>query len=184
MRIISGTARGRRLRAVRGRETRPTSDRVKETLFNILGDRVVDASFLDLFAGSGDVGIEALSRGAERAVFVESSRRAAQVIRENLASCGISSGYLVLCKTVASALTLLEGRGERFDLIFLDPPYASTLAAETLEKISQGTLLRPGGLVVAEHHHKTLLADEYGWLRRIRRKLIGETALSFYAVEA
>lgn len=182
MRIIAGTAKGRRLRALKGRRTRPTSDRVRETLFNILGDRVIGANFLDLFAGSGDVGIEALSRGAGRAVFVDVSQRAAGVIRENLSVCGILDGYNVICRTVASALNLLEERGEKFDLVFLDPPYASGLAAQTLGRISGKTLLPAEGLVVAEHHHKTLLAEDYGTLRCLRRRTIGETALSFYAV--
>jgi len=156
---------------------------VKETLFNILGDRVVEAKFLDLFAGSGDVGIEALSRGAARAVFVDVSRSAARVIHENLALCGISAGYEVLCRTVASALTLFEERGEQFDLIFIDPPYTSALAAETLERISRRALLRAGGVAIAEHHHKTLLAEEYRTLARFRHRTIGETTLSFYTSE-
>lgn len=181
MRIIAGTAKGRRLHAVKGRGTRPTSDRVKETLFNILGDRVVGASFLDLFAGSGDVGIEALSRGAARAVFVDVSRSATRVIRENLTGCGISAGYEVLCRTVQSGLTLFEERGERFDLIFVDPPYTSALAAETLERISRQALLRDEGVAIAEHHHKTVLAKQYCTLRCFRHRTIGETTLSFYA---
>ncbi len=181
MRIIAGKAKGKTLRTVKGLRTRPTSDRVKETLFNILGDRVPGARFLDLFAGSGDVGIEALSRGAERAVLVEVSRSAARVICENLAACGMVAGYEVLCRDVASALRHLEQRGEQFDLVFLDPPYKSTLAAETLDIISRSALLGGDGMVVAEHHHKTVLEEKYRNLVCLRQRTIGETTLSFYA---
>ena len=148
MRVVAGTHRGRTLRAPPGSETRPTSDRVREALFSILGPSIQDARVLDLFAGSGALGIEALSRGAAAAVFVDRSRRATQAIRANLAALGIEAEVRAL--EARAALRAASGRGEAYDLIFVDPPYR--LAAELGRELSEGlaAVLAPGSRVVTE----------------------------------
>ena len=123
MRVIAGSAKGRRLFAPKGTETRPTSDRVKESLFNILGERVIGGAVLDLYAGSGALGIEALSRGAARAVFVDAEKAAIETIRRNVEGAGFSDRATIRRASAKTALRDLTADGERFDLIFLDPPY-------------------------------------------------------------
>lgn len=147
MRVISGTARGRKLVSPEGNQVRPTLDRVKEAVFNMLAFSVQDASVLDLFAGSGGLGIEALSRGAARAVFVDASEASLRVVRENLAITRLD----VKAACVRSDfLTYLSGQSEPFDLIFLDPPYAGGYLEPALLKIREKRLLAQGGLVVCE----------------------------------
>ncbi len=180
MRVIAGKFRSRNLQSLEGRETRPTYDRLKETLFNVLQSAGVleDASFLDLFAGTGSIGIEALSRGAASVCFVESNRKAANLIRSNLASLGIRDGVTVIESEVASALPSLE---DPFDVIFLDPPYQMKGEYErALRLLSSGTLLKPTTIVVAEHEKRFDPGDGYASLRRYRLLTQGESSLSFY----
>lgn len=183
MRVIGGSARGRRLATVPGRGTRPTSDRVRESLFDILGARPVDADVLDLFAGTGALGIEALSRGARRAVLVESARRAAEVARRNLEACGFQDRAELLVQRDRHALPFLARRGNRFDLVFLDPPYARGLSGRALEALGRLRLVAPGGLVVLE----TLRGEEEPGpvpnLSLHRKVEIGATALWFLTGE-
>jgi pantetheine-phosphate adenylyltransferase/16S rRNA (guanine(966)-N(2))-methyltransferase RsmD len=154
MRVIAGSAKGRRLKTGGGRATRPTADRVKEAMFSILGSRVdlAGAEVLDLFAGSGALGIEALSRGARHAVFVEERREVLRVLRDNLSACGFTARARVLPISAAPALRRL-GR-ERFECegVLLDPPYGQGLIAETLQQIVAAEILQPGAWVVVEHH--------------------------------
>ncbi len=154
MRVVAGSAKGRRLKTSPGRATRPTADRVKEAIFSILGSRVdlAGAVVLDLFAGSGALGIEALSRGARAAVFVEEGRSALRVLRENLAACGFAERARVLPLPVTQALRRLAQGSERFDGVLLDPPYGQGLVAATLERLRTASVLRPGAWVVVEHH--------------------------------
>lgn len=147
MRVITGTARGRRLGELKGEATRPTTDKVKEAVFSAIQFHVQDAQVLDLFAGTGQLGIEALSRGAAHAVFVDSRREAAQLVRDNLALTGLAERAQVLC---GDALGYLASTNQRFDLIFLDPPYASELLPQALARIAARGLLAPGGHIVAE----------------------------------
>jgi 16S rRNA (guanine(966)-N(2))-methyltransferase RsmD len=186
MRIIGGTLRSRRLEAPAGLSTRPTSDRLRETLFNVLAPRIDGARFLDLFAGSGAVGLEAHSRGAARVDFVERSPAALAVLRKNLASLGfgygISSGVSVHAGSVEPVLRRFRTDAP-FDLVFLDPPYdAADAYAATLGLLGGGIarLLAPGALVVAEHRKKEELEDCYGGLERTRLLKQGDAALSFY----
>jgi 16S rRNA (guanine966-N2)-methyltransferase len=155
MRVVAGIHRGRTLRAPAGRETRPTSDRVREALFSILGPSIERARVLDLFAGSGALGIEALSRGAAEAVFVDRSRKATQAIRANLDALGIEADVRPL--EARAALRAASGRGEAYDLVFLDPPYR--LAAELGRELSEGltTVLAPGARVVTESDRRAPL---------------------------
>jgi 16S rRNA (guanine(966)-N(2))-methyltransferase RsmD len=184
MRIIGGTAKGRRLATLRSWALRPTPDRVREALFNILGSRVVGARVLDLFAGSGAVGLEALSRGASAAVFVEAHEAACRLIERNLQACGLQERAEVWQADVLEALTRLRARGASFDLVFLDPPYRSALGDATLQRLGDGALLAADGLVVAEHFFKRPLADGYGRLQRLRLARFGDVALSFYRAQS
>lgn len=147
MRVISGTARGRKLVSPEGNQVRPTLDRVKEAVFNMLAFSVQDVSVLDLFAGSGGLGVEALSRGAARAVFVDASEASLRVVRENLALTRLEEKAACIC---SDFLTYLSGQRESFDLIFLDPPYAGGYLEPALLKIREKRLLAQNGLVVCE----------------------------------
>jgi 16S rRNA (guanine(966)-N(2))-methyltransferase RsmD len=191
MRVIGGTYRSRRLIAPRGLATRPTSDRLRETLFNILATRIDGAVFADLYAGSGAVGIEALSRGARLVYFVDNAAPAVAAIRENLAALEIRSGFKIESGNVSGALRRLSefspdaGSDERCAIIFLDPPYAAADAyARTLTSIGEhvDSLLTPSGIVVAEHGRKmqSPLAESYGPLQRYRVLEQRDAGLSFY----
>lgn len=186
MRVIAGQYRSRVLQAPRGLDTRPTSDRLRETLFNVLAPRIEGAVFLDLYAGSGAVGIEALSRGAREAVFVEQAEPALRAIRANLASLGIRGGYALEARSVAAALRRLAEAGRRVDLVFLDPPYRASdeyaLALGLLGGECAG-LLADGALVVAEHEKRTDPEERHGLLARYRVLRQGDAALSFYSVQ-
>jgi 16S rRNA (guanine966-N2)-methyltransferase len=187
MRVIGGTYRSRRLAAPRGLATRPTSDRLRETLFNVLTPRIEGAVFADLYAGSGAVGIEAISRGANLVYFVDSAPSAVAAIRSNLAALKITSGFQIVSSTVSAALRGLTERSpqERCSIVFLDPPYAADNDyAGTLSRIGQGadSLLTADGIVIAEHSRKMLqpLAECYGPLKRYRVLEQGDAGLSFY----
>lgn len=176
MRVIAGTARGRPLVAPRGAHTRPITDRVKETLFGILGDRVLDARVLDLYAGSGSIGIEALSRGAATCDFVEHDRRAVAAIRENLGRTGVAEQASVHAMDV---MRYLERPGDgRFDLAFVDPPYDERAILAPLERLV--SCLAPGATVVVKHHWRTPVPEPPG-LARWRERRFGETTLTFLA---
>lgn len=180
MRVISGSARGQRLKAPKGRALRPTADRVKEALFNILPHDLLGLRVLDLFAGTGNLSLEALSRGAAEAILVERSRSGAKAIHENLQRLGFSHRSRVWIAPVVKSLHLLARRGERFDLIFLDPPYERDWVPQTLRAIAQGGLLRATGIVVAEHSVREEVAENYGPLALKDQRRYGTTLLSFF----
>jgi 16S rRNA (guanine(966)-N(2))-methyltransferase RsmD len=191
VRIIAGSFRSRTLEAPPGVATRPTSDRLRETLFNVLAPRIEGAVFLDLYAGSGAVGMEALSRGAERVEFVEQAPAALKVLRGNLERLGIGAGFRVHTCAVGAFLRRAavskpesHEKRERYDVVFLDPPwddaeeYAATLG---LLGGSAAGLLAADALVIAEHRRKEHLEDRYDSLTRTRLLEQGDAALSFYA---
>ena len=181
MRVIAGKYRSRPLRSLRGLDVRPTTDRLRETLFNVLAPVVEDSVWLDLYAGTGAVGIEALSRGARMVYFVESSRKAAAVIRQNLQSLAIETGYELLEREAAPALRLLSSRAVCCDVCFLDPPYRMQQAyAEVLGFLGQSRLLKPAGIVVAEHERHSDPGGQFGALERYRELRQGDAVLSFY----
>ena len=183
MRIISGKAKGRRLKAPKlskGRRLRPLGGRAKEALFNILGSKVVDANFLDLFAGTGAVGIEALSRGARVAFFVERDRKTVETIRENLKTADLYEAAEIYGLDVRRAIKLLNSKGAKFDIIFMGAPYDSPLLEESLKRLSETSLLRPEGVVIAEHRNKQVLAENFNNLSKFRDARYGDTILSFY----
>ena len=174
MRVIGGEFRSRRLKSIPGLATRPTTDRLRETLFDILGAQVKDAVFLDAYAGTGAVGIEALSRGAARAVFIEKSKNAAKVLRENLASLGVEGRALVVPGTVMSSIA-----AHKVDIVFLDPPYDREAEYGHALKVLAG---QPVKLVIVQHSVRFTLAEFYGALKRTRTLKQGDNALSFYAL--
>ena len=191
MRIIAGSFRSRTLVAPPGLATRPTSDRLRETLFNVLAPRIVGASFLDLYAGSGAVGIEAISRGASTVTFVERAPAALKVLRANLAKLGLATGFRIHPGSVGTFLRRAADspNRERYEVVFLDPPYDAAqeyAAALGLLGGASAGLLAPGALVIAEHRskggRKVRLEDSYGCLKRTRLLEQGDAALSFYAV--
>src|SRR5262245_19581446 len=180
MRVIGGHDRGRRLRAPRGLRTRPTADRVRETLFDVLGPAVVGARVLDLFAGTGAVGIEALSRGAARVVLVERDQSALGALRANLAALGASrAAARVEAGDVLHLLPALGADEGPVGFVFVDPPYATTLAARTLEALGAARICRDGSEVVVQHSTRTTLPSVPGLVAHRRARRFGDTALTF-----
>ncbi len=161
MRVIAGKARRLQLKTVPGMETRPTQDRIKETLFNMIQHELYDAQFLDLFAGSGGIGIEALSRGAKKAVFVEHNKKACDCIRENLLHTKLDTQAKVMQREVSTALYALEDQGYRFDYIFMDPPYGKELEKDVLYQLSSLNLCTSDTLIIIESDLET----EFSYLK-------------------
>ncbi len=175
MRIITGKAKGCRLETPAGLDTRPTVERVKEGLFSAISFEVEGRRVLDLFAGSGQMGLEALSRGAASCVFVDRSRDAVQVVRRNIAASRLTDGATVLC---ADSLTYLNQCNERFDLVFLDPPYEAALFEPCLERLA--TLVTAGGAVMCESDRDTVLPETVGDLRLERSYRYGRVVIRLY----
>jgi 16S rRNA (guanine966-N2)-methyltransferase len=190
MRVIAGSLKGRRLKAPTWEGLRPTSDKLRETLFNILAARVAGARVLDGYAGTGAIGIEALSRGAARVTFVERDHRAAALIAENLAHCGVADGYAIIRADMPRALADWRAATSTFDapifdIVVLDPPYDRQLAADVA---AVADVLAPDGLVVLEHDKRSAAPDhlqgETGRLVRSRDVVSGDSALTFYALSS
>ena len=178
MRIIAGEYRGRQWKSPKHEGVRPTADRVREALFNILGNRVCDAAFLDLFAGTGAVGIEALSRGAKSAIFCDANHASIRLIQEN--SSFISGvDFQIMHLSAADALRVFAAERLCFDLIFLDPPFQAGLLPDTLNAIVAGDLLQPDGILVVEHPRKMVLKTPAGLLLDKTRHY-GDISLSFF----
>jgi 16S rRNA (guanine(966)-N(2))-methyltransferase RsmD len=177
--VIAGSAKGRMLRPPRTSATRPITDRAKESLFNILAPRIPGQRFLDLFAGTGGVGIEALSRGAAHVTLVDQDRRACALIRQNLERCGIADGYAIIQTTVLKAIERLRSE-PAFDVILLDPPYATDIQ-DALEHV--GEIVKPDGIVVLEHARKSESPVAPGRLVRTREMRSGDSALTFYSCQ-
>jgi len=182
VRIVGGELSGRRLRAPRGSSTRPTADRVREAIFNILGAPGLGARALDLYAGSGALGLEALSRGCTHAVLVERAEAALRVLRANIAALGLAARARVVAGDVVRATLGLARAGERFTWIFLDPPYAAGVMERALDAV--GKVCAPDATVVAEHDTRHLPAPAVGPLRERDRRRYGDTCISFYGLEA
>lgn len=182
MRVITGLAKGHPLKVGKGPRVRPTSDRTKESLFNVFAARVPGCNFLDLCAGAGGVGIEALSRGAARVVFVDQSGESLGFVRENLLTTRLQTAgeHELLRADANSALRLLAGRGQQFDLVFIDPPYGQNIIPPALALLAP--VLAADAWAVGEHHRRDPMPETAGDLRRFRQLVIGETVLSFYAV--
>jgi len=181
MRIISGTSRGRKLVTPRNRSLRPTSDRVKESIFNTLQDKMAGKVVLDLFAGTGNLGIEALSRGAKKAIFVEKGRQALRLIQRNLTQFGLEERSEILPRDVKRAIGILKQRGECFDLILMDPPYERGLIRKTLMELNSQQICHKDSVLVIEHNRREPLPHVMDGWNIIRQRRMGDTVISFLA---
>lgn len=178
MRVIAGYAKGRRLKMPRSADIRPTLDKVKEALFDILGEEVAEKKVLDLYAGSGSLGIEAISRGAKAAIFIDYNPESIKVVKDNLESLNFQNKAKVLRLDFSRALGYLASQGKRFDLVFLDPPYGK--ARKSLHLVGKSDILSAHCMVAVEHYKKEVLPEEAGTLARIKSARYGDTCLSFY----
>jgi len=183
MRVISGTSKGRKLVTPKKYSLRPTSDRVKESLFNILASEIEGKVVLDLFAGTGNLGIEALSRGARKVIFVEKGRQALRLIQANLNQFGLEDRSETLPKDVNRAIGILKQRGECFDLILMDPPYERGLIQRTLMKLNSHQIYHRDSILVIEHNRREPLPHILDGWNLIRQQKIGDTLLSFLTVQ-
>jgi 16S rRNA (guanine966-N2)-methyltransferase len=188
MRVIAGLYRSRILKSLKGLALRPTSDRLRETLFNVLGPGIQDSRFIDMFAGTGAVGIEALSRGAEYVSFIENHAPTAALIRKNLAALKVNAGVTVICTDAIGGLESLEAKVKAgdaaYDYIFIDPPYAATADyARALQMLGASRILAERGIVIVEHRKTFDLSESFGTLKRVRLLRQGDAALSFYRRE-
>ncbi len=181
VRVIGGEYRGRKLRAPAGLTTRPTADRVREALFSIIAARVEGARFLDGYAGTGAVGIEALSRGARRCVFIESDRAAARILEENVASVAAGDRARIITSPFSTTVRALAAEEGAFDLVFLDPPFGAGEILRALRLVATGSLLAPAGLVVAQHDSMLELPAAEGPIERRRSCRYGSSRLSFFS---
>jgi len=185
MRVISGKYRSRRLRSLPGLDLRPTADRLRETLFDVLSagepNSLEATAWIDLFAGTGAVGIEALSRGAKMVYFVDSSLRSAELIKANLQPLNVEADFKILRQDFMAALQKIENMGFQADFVFLDPPYAMEEAYDRgLNRLAKSPVLKPDSLVIAEHQTRFDPGEAFGNLRRTRKLVQGDAALSFY----
>jgi 16S rRNA (guanine(966)-N(2))-methyltransferase RsmD len=180
MRVIAGMLKGRRLKPPTWDGLRPTSDKLRETLFNILAPRIAGARVLDGYSGTGALGIEAISRGAARVTFVDNDRRAQALIADNIARCGVAGGYAIIRASVAVAIDDLGATpAEPFDIILLDPPYDDPQVAAVIA--AGGDALAPAGVLVLEHARRRAAPESAGRLVRVRQVTSGDSTLSFYS---
>ncbi len=177
MRVIAGTARGTKLKAPKGMQVRPTADRVKEALFSILGPRIPGAFFIDLYAGSGAIGIEALSRGADYCIFVENKRTNVALIKENITNTGLNSKARVICADAVKAITSLAAENVKADLLFMDPPYDLIDIVTLLDSTLDRNIVSDSGLIIAEHAFSNRQWAEK--FNSTRQKKYGDTCLTF-----
>lgn len=180
MRVIAGTARGTKLKAPKGREVRPTPDKVKEALFSIIGNRVIESTFFDLYAGTGAIGIEALSRGADRCIFVEFNKDNIKLIRENLLKTGLLNQAGIIKGDVLDLIPRLGRDNSKADLVYLDPPYSFTALDEVIIAIEKAKLLKKDGLIIVEHDFKNRQ-----WINNFNvtgQKKYGDTSLTFISL--
>lgn len=180
MRIIAGEARSRKIKSRKGNETRPTLANIKESLFSILTPYLEGSIFLDLFSGSGNIALEALSRGAKRAVMIEKDSEALRCIIENVNTLGFQERCRAYKNDVFRAIEILSRKGEKFDIIFLDPPYQDELCTKTLQAIQKHGLLSENGIVVCEHHAFEDMAEQVGEFQKAHEKRYQKKVVTFY----
>ena len=177
MRIIAGELKGRRLQTPLDNKIRPTADKVKEAIFSMAASRLPDSVVVDLFAGTGNLGLEAISRGARCAYFVDRDRRSIALVRDNIRHCGVEDRTVIICADYASALNRLT---EKADLFFLDPPYSGGYMEDVLTRIEEGDLLSDDGWIIAEHGIKEELPEMIGHLQRIKVRKYGKIGISVF----
>ena len=180
MRIVAGSARGRPLQGPKGKHIRPTADRVRETIFNVLGQWTEGLAVLDLYAGTGALALEALSRGAARAVLVDQDREALSLCRANAEALGFKDQARIVALPVARAVEVLGKSKESFDLVFADPPYAARVVFDVLEQVKRNGLLTPEGTLVVEHDKREEAPESHEGLARIDQRKFGDTIVSMY----
>ncbi|WP_373315217.1 16S rRNA (guanine(966)-N(2))-methyltransferase RsmD [Siminovitchia fordii] len=183
MRIISGSCKGRRLKSVPGKSTRPTTDKMKETIFNWIGPYFSGGSCLDLYAGSGGVGLEALSRGMDFVIFVDNNKQAIHTVKTNVSMCGLEEKCEIYNNDSDRALKAIVKRKLQFDLIFLDPPYKRQKLKSLLEMIEKNSLVKESGCIICEHDPEVMLPGAIGELERIKSISYGMSSLSMYIHE-
>lgn len=183
MRVISGKARGLKLNAPKNDDVRPTTDRVKESLFNMINSYMMESEILDLFAGTGSLGIECLSRGADRCVFVDSSKESIGIIKANIKKARVEAESTVLNSDFKSAIKSLSLKNQSFDVIFMDPPYYKNMFSEALSGVDQYNLLKEEGIIIVEHDTKDEFPDSIGRLYKSKDKKYGNTTITFYKME-
>ena len=182
MRVISGSARGLKLKAPEGLETRPTTDRIKESLFNIISPYLQEINFLDLFSGSGAIGIEALSRGAKKSIFVDSSKTCFNIIKENLTSARLIEKSKIYNEDCILAIEKIAKENIFFDIIFMDPPYSKNIEHNILKKIKETNILKPDGIIICEQHINDEIPNICG-LNNYRIKEYKTTKILFFENE-
>lgn len=183
MRVIAGGFRGRKLETIDDRTVRPTSDKVKGSLFNIISEYIFDSEFLDLFAGSGAIGIEAISRGAANTFFIDISNDSLKVLRKNLSTLHIEDKFEIYNADYKTAIEKFKLRNIKFDIIFIDPPYSKGIAQDALELVEEAGVLSHKGIIAIEHDEKDVMPQNQGKLILIKQKKYGSTKLSFYTYE-
>ncbi len=181
MRIIAGEARNKKIKALKTMDVRPTSDRVKESLFSIINQYVPNSIFLDLFSGTGNIALEALSRGAKKAILIEKEKKVLGNIIENINSLGYSDKCRAYRNEAERAIEILSKKKEKFDIIFMDPPYKEELCTSTIEKVEEQEILNENGLLIAEHHVKERMAEKIGKLNKVDERTYGNKVMTFYA---
>ncbi|MBC2855941.1 16S rRNA (guanine(966)-N(2))-methyltransferase RsmD [Cetobacterium sp. 2A] len=180
MRIIAGESKGKRIKSRKGMETRPTLDSVKESLFSIIAPYVPESRFLDLFSGTGNIALEALSRGSKRAVMIEQDPEALKVIIDNINSLGYEGKSRAYKNDVLRATDILGRKGEKFDIIFMDPPYKNEMCIKVLNSIQKNELLADGGLIICEHHVFEDLPEEIDGFKKADERKYGKKCMTFY----
>jgi len=183
LRIIAGELKGRKLHSIDTKLIRPTSDMVREALFSILGNLVIDSRFLDLFAGSGGVGIEAYSRGAKEVVFVDSATESIRVLKKNLELTKILHETEVMNCDYSIAIDRLSSQGKEFDIVYIDPPYKMGIEIEAAKKIQEKKILAKDGIIIIEHEAKNLMPDTIDMLEKIKERKYGNVRLSLYGIK-
>ena len=183
LRVISGKARGLKLDTPKNQDVRPTTDRVKESLFNMINSYIMDSNILDLFAGTGSLGIECLSRGAKNCVFVDKSKDSINIVRSNVKKARVENESTILNVDFKDAVKRLSTQNQKFDVIFMDPPYYENMFIECLKSIDEFNLLDEDGIIVVEHDTKDLFEESIGRLNKSREKKYGNTTLTFYKLE-
>lgn len=182
LRIIAGTAGGIRIKTPDTEKTRPTLERVKESVFSMLQPYLEGAMVLDLFAGSGSLGLEALSRGAARAVFVDESKLCKAIISENIQKTRMTEKATVYQADVSKAISLLAHKGEKFDMVFMDPPYSRQFVNKILQLLEESDIIIENGVVAVEHHEDEQPPERLGRLEKVRSRRYGDTIFSFFVI--
>ncbi|WP_456082562.1 16S rRNA (guanine(966)-N(2))-methyltransferase RsmD [Leptotrichia sp.] len=183
MRVTAGTLKNRKIKSREGRETRPTLERIKEAIFSIIGDKVVDAKFLDLYSGTGNIAIEALSRGAKRAVMIEQDKEALRIIIDNIDTLGLTNVSRAYKNDVSRAIEILGRKNEKFDIIFLDPPYKENISISTIGKVSENNILAEGGIIISEHSIYEKMPEKIGNFVKYDERNYNKKIVTFYCYE-